>query len=239
MTWLLGAAADAVATSAPDLRTAIATEYLTIATWALFGVALATFAAAVVAAIYAVRTYRLEESPGVVFAEALVDVITMRQVPAAVILRRLDPAARVLDPVGPLELRPLSLFNVEQLALSDQVSATFEVRNVGRSAVVEASVLLQAVVSELDFQSGFEIGGSIATQESIVEGTVRISSIAANESVLLPVASGAGPCKVKVIGVTALTPATRAERSKRRALPFVSSQMLLHAKGAIRPYLRG
>jgi hypothetical protein len=218
----------------PDVRTAIATEQLVIATWALFGAGVAAFLATVVAAVYAVRAFRLEESPGLVFAEVLIDVPTMRQVPAAVITRAAK--ARVLDPMPSLELGPLSLANVERLALGNVVSKTFEVRNVGRSAVVEASVRLRAIVTELEITADIS-DGTVNTRETVVEGNVRIPSIAANESVLLPVACSAGPCKVQAIAVTALTPTIQERSTNRRRLPFVSSQMLLDRDDAIRSYI--
>jgi hypothetical protein len=230
---LLLAAAVAAATPAPDLRTAIATEQLTIATWALFAVGVATFFAAIVAALYAIRAYRLEERPGLVFAEALIDVPSMRQVPAAVII----PRAQIEDGVHTVRfelhgMRPSDFEWVERQA----PTKTFEVRNIGRSAVVEASVHMRAVVSEIQPVGGIA-GGEVRTVQSIVEGFVRIASIAANETVLLPVLSGAGPSKVKVVGVTALTPMISEDRVKRRRLPFTSSEMLIHREEAIRRIL--
>jgi hypothetical protein len=213
----------------PDVRTAIATEQLVTATWALGAVALATLAAAAVAAVASVRAYRLEAMPALVFSGVMPGSEKLRELQPFIIARILRPETRLTDDTPNPVIRLFQKGDVVDGRLDAGTSGSFEVRNIGRSAVVEADIVVRVIVKIFDRAGATDPGGASMYRDVAITGHVRIASIGPNESVLLPFGTTVGPCTVKVLGVTALTPAVTEAGQKRAKRRFTSSEIVVGA----------
>lgn len=213
--------ASAVTDAIPaDMRVAIATEYLFWATLALALVGGLTLVAAVVAAIYAVMTYRLEASPGVVVAlHPMGGKAELPQTTGYRVVRNPISTARWNEPLPPPTMRPLH--SSDELSAIDLGAAFVEVRNVGRSAIVEAN--LNFLIRTKDLGKMNEDGNDIEVLDVYGEGVVHISSIAAGSAVLLPIVGLSTGCVLTVERVTSHRPAYKPGRQKQARLPFVAA----------------
>jgi hypothetical protein len=231
---LLAAASSPMPTLAPDTRTAAATErlasatlQLASATWWLVAVGLATFVAAVLAAAYAARAYRLEASPTIVITRAVEGLKAEGpQAVAQILGRDPDPNAviRASDPPPPVLLRPYRQSDDSRFPTGQtRFCVVYEVRNVGRSPVVGATLHFDLHVAE------FPIDRSFSTRTVDYGGKVELPAIAANSYVLLPVVNALGGGAV--MDISAVT-GTRARRTPVRPgkghpirLPFVAESV--------------
>jgi hypothetical protein len=143
---LLLAAVNVVATPPPDLRAAIATEQLVVATRWLVGVGVATLVAAVVAAIAALRTYQLEAVPGVVIAEHPEGAAAaLRHAGAYRVVREPPVGAGLHGGVPPPKLQP-----VREKGTTPLPHAYAEVRNIGRVAIADVQIDFSITTRDLD-----------------------------------------------------------------------------------------
>jgi hypothetical protein len=216
--------AVATATAAPDLRTAMATEQLVVVTEVLAAAAFATLAAAIFAAVVAMRAYLLEAQPGVLIAlHPMGSDANLPHTTAYRVLR--EPV-----PVGPADLlptptlRPVRTADELEIQSSGIRTAFIEVRNVGRATVVEAEIRFAIQVK--DFVRGSLIEeGAATTQDVRGEGIARISAIAADSAVILPIVIPVGGCALTVLGVTAKRLSQKPGNWTTYTIPFVSREI--------------
>lgn len=187
------------------------------ATWALVGVGLFTLVAAVVAAVASVRAYRLEATPGLAIAANWFakDDPNMRRVEPYVVARDLDPAARSSDPAPAFTIRE----NRREDDLNGRPHGHIEIRNYGRSAIVEAELHVRTRTSEIDKTRDMDD----LVRDVYGAGRIRISAIAANSAVALELFGPPAGCELVVDDATAILPGYGRRRRKKRRIPFVAS----------------
>jgi hypothetical protein len=207
----------------------IATEHLVSATWGLFWVGVPTLAAAALAAYFAWRAYRLEAQPTLVMTRS-VDRPRMQghiMNPSLILARDPDPimVPKPGDPSPAAVLRPLRASDAERFpkgVLGDD-QAFFEVRNVGRSPIVDARIVAVLRVAEFD---RCEPMGVIDVDYPV---EIRIPSITANESIFIPIIQSlAAGATLEVRGVTKALPDVEPASStdaKRRRVVFVAEPL--------------
>jgi hypothetical protein len=205
----------------PDVRVAVATEALFWATLALAIVGALTLFAAVVAAVYAVMAYRLEASPGVVIAlHPMAAKAALPQTTAYRVVREPLPI-RWNDPPPAPTIRPLR--QSDELPVMALDVGYVEVRNVGRSAIVEARIAVRIRTKDLGKMNAE--GSDIEMHEVVGDGVIRVASIAADSAVLLPIVGLPNGCEITVQHVTSHRPAFVPGEQKQTRLPFVASDI--------------
>jgi hypothetical protein len=209
----------AISLLAEDLRTAAATENIAIATWALVLVGAATLIAAVVAAAFALKTYRLEESHGLVVAPTL-DRVGAPQLKQHLVVRENPDSSENQE--APLSLRATMRGDVNN-DLMERPSVFVEVRNIGRSSVVEADVSFRIGIPELVPGLPVVPGSGIVSRGPFGQGVIRIPAIAAQTSVLIPILGLTSGSFLEVVDVSATRLARRVAQSRRERLPFAAA----------------
>jgi hypothetical protein len=210
---------------AADLRTAVATEHLTIATWALVGLGSATLVAACVAAVVAVRAYVLEATP-TLFVGA-----RESGLPSDGPLERgyritcdrsgSKPASLTGFGPGPPLVAMLMIDDPRNAEKSRQIA--LEIKNLGRIAVAGASVTLRFVVPEI---SGFD-DTSLQTRRRTFEADVAVGAIGPGSAVVLPLVNDVGAFEMSAVRVMAIRPGRAGKAKRNRSLPFASGTMFV------------
>lgn len=197
------------------------TADLARATWALVGVGLLTLIAAVVAAVASVRAYRLEATPGLAIAANWF----AKDDPN---MRRVEPYVVACDLARPRDLAPA--FTIRENRRDDVLYGPpghIEIRNYGRSAIVEAELHVTIRTSEIDTTRDMDD----LVRDVFGAGRIRISAIAANSAVALEVFGPPAGCELVVDDATAILPGYGRRRRKKRRIPFVASTIHIGFEG--------
>lgn len=211
-----------------DIRVAVATEALFWATLALAIIGTLTLLAAAVAAAYAIMAYRLEARPGVVIA--------LHPMGSRAELPQTTGYRVVREPLPDRLGQPLPVPTVRPLRPGDDAEVQLlptgyvEVRNVGRSAIVEALIAVRIRTKDLGKMNA--AGSDIEVHDVAGEGTIRIVSIPSGSAVLLPIVGLNNGCQISVQHVKSHRAAYAPGQQRQLRLPFVASDIYIATRFA-------
>ncbi len=203
-------------TISPDLRTAIATEALTAAT-IKFGiltilVAVLALIAAATAAMYAIRTVRLEDQPALS--------VTRSALPGQAASEQLYSIE-----VLPIEGRLQATIQPTQTSLHGVPSFYLNVRNLGRSPVVAVELSALCSIEEYIFMPTGPSPEQSLAPKFTGDGTIQIDSILPGASAYVPIVASYPKFRLEITEARMLMPDYGRKPRRRRHLRFATAPL--------------
>lgn len=209
---------------AAELRTAVATEQLTWATWALVVVGALALLAAATAGYIAKRAYDLEARPSVAIEGQSGGLPEADPVEQAWLISRDRSFVPSHPGIGARAEMPLTseLFFEDPRSVPKDRVIVLRVRNLGRMPVGAARINLRARIPDI---VGFS-DNQIQTEDRFFEFTVGVKAIPPGESVYLPIVNDVGSLELETVHVIGFG-VSKKRSAKSYVLPFISGNIFV------------